>query len=342
MVQGKRRDIGLGGTSYVSLAEAREQARHLRAVARSGGDPIAERDKDKRLGFSFEEAARQVHLEQIVPNNRNRKHIAQWISTIETYALPKIGSRPITGIDQRDILNVLQPIWTNKPETARRVRQRLKTIFDWARTSGHFAGVNPVEGVEKGLPRQRDRTKHFAATPWRELPDLWPRICNAKGMGALALRFTILTAARSGEVRGATWEEVDLQNAVWTISADRMKAGTEHRVPLPDTVLRLLGDVKGMDQRLLFPSAKAGPLSDMTLSAVLKRLHIPVTVHGFRSSFRDWAEEATAYPYAAKEAALAHTVRNKVEAAYRRSDLFEVRRGMMNDWASYLEGSESE
>lgn len=336
MVQGKRRDIGLGGARYVSLAEAREAAVSMRKIARAGGDPIAERNRESRKGVTFEAAARKIHLEHIIPNNRNAKHIAQWISSIETYVLPTIGSRPIAGIDQTDILRVLQPIWTAKPETARRVRQRLRVILNWARTSGHFEGVNPVEGVEMGLPRQRDRQKHFAAVAWQDLPDLWPRLIEGRGLGTLALRFTILTAARSGEVRGASWNEMDLKTATWTLPADRMKAGTEHRVPLSSAALDILDEVKGLNHKLIFPSSKGSQLSDMTLSAVLKRLKVPATVHGFRSSFRDWAEETTPYPYSAKEAALAHTVRNKVEAAYRRSDLFDIRRKMMDDWAKHV------
>ncbi len=336
VVQGKRRDIGLGGASYVSLADAREAAQKMRGIARQGGDPLTERNRQRRQGVTFEAAARRVHKEQVVPNNRNAKHIAQWLSSIETYVFPHIGARPVAGIDQADVLRILEPIWIAKPETARRVRQRLRAILDWARTSGHFEGVNPVEGVERGLPRQRDRARHFAAVPWQELPELWPRLTEAKGFGAMALRFAILTAARSGEVRGALWEEIDLTAATWTISADRMKAGLPHRVPLSPPALALLSEVHGVHDRLAFPSTKGGLLSDMTLSAVLKRMKVPATVHGFRSSFRDWAEEATPYPYAAKEAALAHTVKNKVEAAYRRSDLFEIRRQMMDDWAKHV------
>jgi integrase len=330
--------MGLGGVRYVSLAEARENAVKMRKIAREGGDPIAVRNRERRKGETFEGAARKVHQEHIVPNNRNGKHIAQWISSIETYALPTIGTRPIAGIDQSDVLRVLQPIWTSKPETARRVRQRLRVIMDWARTSGHFEGVNPVEGVEKGLPRQRDRVKHFAAVAWQDLPTLWPRLSKVNGLGALALRLTILTAARSGEVRGAVWNEFDLDAATWTIPAERMKTGVEQRVPLSSQVVNILSEVAGLDAKLVFPSAKGSLLSDMTLSAVLKRLEVPATVHGFRSSFRDWAEEATAFPYAAKEAALAHATKNKVEAAYRRSDLFDIRKDMMNAWADYVVG----
>lgn len=342
-VHGRRREIGLGPVSLLSLGEAREQARALRKVARAGGDPIAERDKDKRTSLTFADAARKVHAEQIVPNATNGKHVAQWITTLETYALPIIGSRPVHAVEQADVLRVLSPIWTEKPETARRIRQRLRTVLDWARTAGHRDGINPVEGVEKGLARQKDRTAHHAALSWRDLPALMPRIEESQGMGSLALQFTILTAARSGEVRLAIWAEIDLEARVWTIAPERMKAGREHRVPLSKSALAILEKLRPLavnDQSLLFPSKRAAkPLSDMTLAAVLKRLGESVTVHGMRSTFRDWAEENTSYPHEVKEAALAHAVKNKVEAAYRRTDLFDKRIAMMDAWASYATGA---
>jgi integrase len=339
MVQGRRKDIGLGPVSLVSLSDAREEARRLRKTARAGGDPIAERDKDKRQSMTFEEAARIVWADNIAPNNRNAKHVAQWLSTLEAYTFPTMGKRPVHAVDQADILRALAPIWTEKPETARRVRQRLRAVLDWAYASGHREGVNPVEGVDKALPKQRDRAVHHAAFPWRELPDLVARIAAVDGMGALALRFAILTAARSGEVRGATWAELDMNAKVWTVPADRMKGGREHRVPLSDAAVDVLVAAKAMAGRsdeLAFPSRQAArPLSDMTLAAVLKRLSVPVTVHGFRSTFRDWAEEATNFSHEVKEAALAHAIKNRVEAAYRRTDLFDKRTAMMDVWAAH-------
>lgn len=337
VVHGRRREIGIGSTVSVPLKTARETARAWRGVAREGGDPAAERDRARRVAMRFEDAARSVHEDQIRPHNRNAKHVAQWITTLETYAFPIIGQRPVNAVGQADVLRVLAPIWTEKPETARRVRQRMRTVLDWARTAGHREGVNPVEGVEKGLPRQRDKADHFAALPWRDLPALMRRIEAMEGMGALALRFAILTAARSGEVRGALWREIDLDARTWTIPADRMKANVEHRVPLSDAACAVLAAVKPLaagPDALVFPSRQQRKaLSDMTLAAVLKRLDAPVTVHGFRSTFRDWAEEATAFPHEVKEAALAHTLTNKTEAAYRRTDLFEKRRAMMDAWA---------
>ncbi|MEM6358167.1 MAG: tyrosine-type recombinase/integrase [Pseudomonadota bacterium] len=202
-------------------------------------------------------------------------------------------------MEQADILRVLGPIWVDKAETARRVRQRLRVILDWARTAGHRQDVNPVEGVERALPKQRDRVKHHAATPWAEVPSIMRRLADAEGMGALALRFAILTPARSGEVRGATRAQIDTGSAAWPIPAERMKAGRAHRVPLAAPAPAILGQARQLAARndgLIFPSRANGkPLSDMTLSAALKRLEIPVTVHGFRSSFRDWAEERTTY-----------------------------------------------
>ncbi len=335
-VHGRRRELGIGSARLIPLAEAREIARAWRRIARADGDPVAERDKDKRETLTFEDAARRVWADQIEPNARNPKHRQQWINTLRDYAFPVVGSLPVHVIKQADILRILAPIWTEKPETARRVRQRLRTVMNWARTAGHYEGMNPVEGVEDGLPKQRAKVQHFRALPYGELPELMRRIEDVDGMGALALRFTILTAARSGEVRGAMWAEIDTEARVWTIPADRMKAEVEHRVPLCDKTLAVLERVRGLSDGLVFPSRRAGrPISDMTLSAVLRRLKMPGTVHGMRSTFRDWCEEMTGFPHEVKEAALAHTVRNKVEAAYRRTDLFDKRRTLMEQWGRF-------
>ena len=220
------------------------------------------------------------------------------------------------------MLRVLAPIWTEVPETARRTMQRIRTVLDWAIAAGHRETANPVPGVEKGLPKQKARVEHHPALPWKELPALMERIAKEQGMGALALRFAILTAARSGEVRGATWAEIDLDAAVWTVPAARIKAGVEHRVPLSPAAIAMLRSVEGLSPELVFPSPRSTtePLSDMTLLAVLRRLEVDAVPHGFRSTFRDWAEEATHYPFEVKEAALAHVVKNKTEAAYRRGD----------------------
>jgi hypothetical protein len=224
VVHGHRRDLGLGSTRLVSLAEARELARQLRKVARAGGDPIAERDKDRSRSPSFEEAARHVYTTRILPATKKPEAMEQWLGRLERHAFPVIGSKPMHTITQADLLRVLEPIWLTKAETARRVRQRMAVVFDWARTAGHIFGVNPVDGIEAGLPRQRDKVEHRAALPWRELPTLWPRIEAVEGMGALALRFAILTAARSGEVRGATWDEIDFDAATPPPGPSRRRA----------------------------------------------------------------------------------------------------------------------
>lgn len=337
---GRRREFGIGPFPLYSLAEAREMAREMKKVARSGGDPVAHRDRDKRKSVSFQDAARTVHREHIVPHSRSARLPRDWWGGIERYALPVIGSMPVHAIEQSDILRVLAPIWTEKPETARKLKQRLRTVLDWARTAGHREGMNPVEGVEKGLPKQRDRARHHKAVPWKDLPGMMADICDMDGMGALALRFTVLTAVRSGETRHATWGEIDLERKIWTIPEERMKGGREHRVPLSVAAIEVLEQAQAQAPRseaLVFPSTRPGrPLSDMTLAAVLKRLGVDATVHGMRSTFRDWAEEATSYPHQVKEMALAHVVKNKVEAAYLRTDLFEKRRDMMDAWASHV------
>ncbi len=335
-VHGTRCERGMGSARLVSLAEAREIARSWRRIARAGGDPKEDRDKGKRQSLTFEDAARRVWSEQIEPNVRNAKHRQQWINTLRDHAFAHIGTKPVHAIRQSDILRVLSPIWTEKPETAKRIRQRMRTVLNWARTAGHYEGMNPVEGVEDGLPKQRAKVQHFKALPYHELPDLMHRIEGVDGIGALALRFTILTAARSGEVRGAMWPEIDTEARVWIIPADRMKSEREHRVPLSDAALVVLERVRGLSDGLVFPSIRAGrKLSDMTLAAALKRLEVPATVHGMRSTFRDWAEEMTGFPREVKEAALAHTVRDKTEAAYRRGDLFDKRQALMEQWGRF-------
>ena len=334
-VHGAKRDIGLGGISWVSLAEARKKATEMRAVARSGGDPLAERDRAKGIP-TFEEAAQSVWREQIETTARNEKHKAQWINTLRDYAFPIIGNRRVDVIRSGDILRVLQPIWLEKPETARRVRQRLRTVFDWSIAAQHRETSNPLAGIEKALPKQGDKAKHHAALPYAELPGLMEQLSGADGVGALAVRFAILTATRSGEVRGATWSEVDLDTAVWTVPAERMKAKEEYRVPLTRGALAVLEQARGLDDDLIFLGRRRGSaLSDMSLIAVLKRLDVPVTVHGFRSTFRDWASERTNVPREIAEMCLAHTVGNATERAYARSDLFEKRRKLMATWARF-------
>lgn len=341
-VQGRRQELGIGPARDVKLKDARETARQWRNIARAGGDPKAERDKNKRKAITFAEAARQVHKEQVAPQAKNPKHAMQWLTTLEVYAFPVIGALPVHTIDSGDILKVLAPIWTEKAETARRVRQRMRTVFDWAATAKLREGVNPVQGVDKGLPRQRDRVQHHRALPYAELPAVMRRIEAVDGMGALALRFAILTAARSGEVRGAMWPEIDADARLWTVPEDRMKGGREHRVPLSEPALAVLDHVRGLSDDLIFPSMKPGvPLSDMTVSAVLRRLEVPATPHGMRSCFRDWAEELTGFSYEVKEAALAHVVKSATERAYRRGDLLDKRRALMEQWGRFCTSAAS-
>lgn len=339
-IHGKRQTVGMGAVRLLTLAEARECAKEWSKVAQAGGDPRVVRDAGKRGGLTFEQAAVKVHGEQIHGHARNEKHAAQWLSSLRTHAFPTLGHKPLANITQADVKAALLPIWTTVPETARRVRQRIATVLDWAAAEGYREGVNPATGVEKALPAQRSgQPRHHAMLDWPDLPAFWQRLADVDGMGAKALRFTILTAARSGEVRGATWDEIDLVAKRWTIPAERMKAGRAHVVPLSDAALAVLETVRVSDKTdgLVFPSSRAGkPLSDMTLAAVLKRMSAAVTVHGFRATFRTWADEATAYPHAVKETALAHTAgQSAVERAYLRSDLFAQRVAFMNDWASF-------
>ena len=335
-VHGAKRDIGLGGLSYVSLAEARKKAAEMRAVARAGGDPLAERDRAKGIP-TFEEAAQSVWGDQVEPRALDLKHKVQWLKSLRDYAFPVIGNRRVDLIQSPDILQVLQPIWLEKPETARRIRQRLRMVFDWAIVKRYRESSSPVVGIENALPKQGDKTRHFAAMPFEGVPAFLRTLEKYDGVAALALQFLILTAARSGEVRGARWAEIDVDNAVWTIPAQRIKAKKEHRVPLAAETLAVLGKLRGLDSDLVFPSRKRGrPMPDATLSRVPKRAgQGDVTVHGFRSTFRDWASERTNVPREIAEMCLAHTVGNAVERAYARSDLFDKRRDLMERWARF-------
>jgi len=334
MVRGKRRDIGLGGLSWVSLAEAREKARALRKIAREGGDPIAARRAGETCP-TFEEAARRVHAEQIVSRGRNEKYRSQWLNTLRDHAFPYLGSKPVRDVVQSDVLRVLAPIWTEKPQTARLVRQRLRTVLNWARTAGHFEGVNPVEGVEEGLAKQRNRVKHHAAMPWGDVPGFMNEM--GESIMELALQFLILTAARSGEVRSARWSEIDTEERLWIIPADRMKSEREHRVPLSNEALTVLDAARGLDPDLVFPGQKRGrPMPDTTLLMVAKRMGCKgTTVHGFRSSFADWAEERGGMSREIAELSLAHEVGDATERAYRRSDLLGKRRTLLERWARF-------
>lgn len=339
VARGRRRDIGLGSADLVTLAEARGTATRFRKIARDGGDPVAVKRSERRIVPTFEEAARTVH-EEHKGGWRNEKHRAQWINTLQQHVFPTLGSYQVNAIDTPDILKVLLPIWRTKPETARRIRQRIKTVFDWAKASGFRAGDNPVDGVAKGLPKQTERRGHHAALPFDHVSAF---IRDLRGVGVgeatkLALEFVILTAARTNEVLGATWDEFDLDQKVWTIPASRMKSKREHRVPLVDRPLEILQRLKVLagNERLVCPGRQYGkPLSNMAFLMTLRRMKSKITVHGFRSAFRDWASERTNFPSEVCEMALAHAIRDKTEAAYRRGDLFEKRRELMTAWASF-------
>ena len=337
MVQGRRCHIGLGGLSVVSLAEAREAALAMRKVAKAGGDPLADRRKAKRIVPSFEEASRKVH-EEHAPAWKNAKHGQQWINTLRDYAFPIIGSRRVDQIDSADILKVLSPIWLAKPETARRVRQRMKTVLDWCRANHFRSGENPIEGIAKALPKQPRKDGHHAALPYTEVASFITRLrdCNAGEVVKLAFEFTILTAARTGEVLGARWDEIE--GEVWTVPGERMKTGREHRVPLSPRCVEILDRAKSFSDggNYVFPGQSGGkPLSNMSFLMTLRRMDLKITGHGFRSAFRDWTAEQTNFPRDVCEMALAHTIRDKTEAAYRRGDLFEKRRQLMEAWARY-------
>jgi integrase len=340
VVQGRRRDLGLGSARLVSLGEARELARSYRKIARDGGDPIAVKRKARAVIPTFKAAAQQVHAEHSAAW-RNDKHGAQWINTLSKFAFPVIGDRRIDQIDTADILRILSPIWLIRAETARRVRQRLKTVFDWAKVKGYRQDANPVDGIEKALPRQPDRRGHFAAMPYLDVPSFIEALhqSDASEGVALAFEFLILTATRTSEVLLARWEEFDLTKAVWTIPADRMKAGREHRVPLSERAVVILERAEQLAAGSVFAfpgRGGAAPMSNMAFLMVLRRMELAVTAHGFRSAFRDWAAERTNFPREVCEAALAHIVKDRTEAAYRRGDLFEKRRHLMEQWSCYL------
>ncbi len=346
MVGGKRREMGLGGFPDVTLAGAREAAREARDKIKKGIDPI-EDGKAKRsalhaaraASMTFSEAAAAFMAMKEV-EWKNAKHGQQWRNTLTAYAYPVIGGIFVSDVDQAHIMRVLQPIWLLKNETASRLRGRIESILDWATVRGFRTGENPARW--KGhldtllqTPGKVQKVEHHPALPFEELGAFMVELRKQDGMGARALEFAILTAARSGEVRGASWGEIDQTDATWTVPADRMKARREHRAALNDDAIKLLETLPRTGD-MVFPNSKDSALSDMTLTQVLRRMgRGDITAHGFRSTFRDWASERTNYPRDVAEMALAHTIGDKVEAAYRRGDLFEKRRLMMADWGKF-------
>lgn len=347
-VGGKRREIGLGSYPAIGLATARDNAAKAASMLAVGVDPVAERKKAEGVP-TFRLAAAQVHAAQMA-NWRNGKHNKQWLRTLETYAFPVIGDMTVDRIDRRELLEVLQPIWIAKHETARRVRQRMAAVLDWAYVKGYRETEAPLRALGKGLPKVAPSGAHHEAMPYADIPAFVALLRERDGLGALALEAAILTAARSGEVRGATWDEIDLEGGLWSIPAERMKAGKPHVIPLSNAavaVFRRALALRTDDKvRLVFPGQPQGrtplatpkPISDMTLGAVLKRMGETANPHGFRSSFKDWCGEVAGFPNELSEAALAHTIPNKAEAAYRRGTMLERRRAMMAAWADYCDG----
>lgn len=344
MIAGKRRDMGLGSYPTVTLAMARDFARDKIKLIAEGQDPIDER-RAARMALAAARLRRKTFaqcvddfLDSFEAEWKNPKHRQQWFNTLDTYANPIIGEMDVASIEKADVLAVLEPIWKTKTETASRVRGRIERVLSWATERGFRHGLNPArwkDNLENLLakPKKISKPGHHAALPYRGIGQFMVDLREQAGMAALALEFTILTAARTTETLLATWAEFDLVEKVWTVPAGRMKAGREHRVPLPDAAVDLLESLP-RESDLVFPGMKGKPLSNMAMSAVLKRMgRDGITVHGFRSTFRDWAAEKTAYPSEVVEMALAHAIGDKTEAAYRRGDLFEKRRRLMADWA---------
>ncbi|MEI6643975.1 MAG: integrase arm-type DNA-binding domain-containing protein [Novosphingobium sp.] len=351
MLNGKSRDVGLGaaGPDGISLADARDARAALRLKVKAGVDPLAERQQEaaKALaaaqasqvaGITFKAVA-EAYIEANEGSWRNDKHRQQWKNTLATYVYPVIGGLPVAEVATAHVLQILEPIWKTKPETASRVRGRIETILDAAKARGYREGENPARWrghVAQILPARAKLTRgHHKAMPYDTIPSFVGALHKREAVAALALEFAILTAARTGEVIGAKWDEVDLDKAVWTIPAIRMKAGKEHRVPLSERAVDILRSTRGLGKEWLFPATKGAGMSGMAMAMLLRRMDIDVTVHGFRSGFRDWCAECTGYAHEVAEMALAHTIDNKVERAYRRGDLFDKRRRLMDDWASY-------
>jgi integrase len=341
-VDGQRRDFGLGSAKTVSLSQARDKADSIRKLFKSGVDPVAQKRADKLAKATiptFRQAAVTTHGEQ-EKGWRNVKHRADWLSSLERNAFAAIGYIRVDLVTAPMVRDLLLPIWLEKPETARRVRQRVKAVLDWAVAKGLRSALD-MSAIGKGLPRQPKSDNHFAAMEYEKVPAFVATVQAApETISRMALLWTIYTAARSGETRGATWEEIDLIAKEWTIPANRMKAGKEHIVPLSDAALAILDRMaKAKTGRVgepIFPGMKGQPLSDMSISKVVRDMGIPITVHGFRSSFKDWASECTSFPDAVSEAALAHKDTNQIRSAYRRTDFRKMRLDLMAAWANFI------
>lgn len=360
MLNGKSRDLGLSlcpeaveiikqsKGKELTLADARDIASAYRLKVKAGIDPLEERKNNAaaqaaeaqiklRKTVTFRAVA-EAYIAENEDEWRNSKHRQQWRNTLSTYVYPIIGDLPVSEVNTDHVLEIIKPMWKEKRETAGRVRGRIETILNAAKALGYRDGDNPAlwrGHIDQYLPkRSRTARGHHKAMDYDHVPVFMTDLRAKQAVAALALEFTILTAARTGEVIGATWDEIDLGKAIWTIPATRMKAGREHRVPLSDRAVEVLKSVKPLSQSHVFVGNK-GKMSSMAMAMLLRRMGQDVTVHGFRSAFRDWAAECTGYPHEVCEMALAHTIESKTEAAYRRGDLFEKRRRLMNDWAVY-------
>ena len=350
-IYGKRREMGLGGYPTVTLAQARDEALEYRRLAKSGVDPIHHRRQENQRIPTFTSCAAML-IRSKRKSWKNRKHGRQWVSTLKTYARPDIGSKPVDQITVDDVLLVLKPIWHTKTETASRVRSRIENVLDYATAKKYRTGPNPAQWrglLDKLLPSPKSIAKvvHHPALPYADLPAFYSSIAGNNTLSGVALRFTILTAARTGEVVAAQWSEIDMAANIWTIPPERMKAQREHRVPLSNEAMRILLTLPRVNESpYLFASVKDKPLSTMAMLQFmrkqgygLKGTKSNAVPHGFRSTFRDWASEESGFPREVAEMALAHAIENKVEAAYRRGDLFATRTKMMNQWASFALGS---
>jgi integrase len=355
---GRSRDMGLGtaGDKDVTLKMARDLAAKARQVVREGRDPIAERNAtklQKRLDAAKAMTFRQcgeAYIKSKGAEWRNPKHAAQWPSSLSADVYPILGDLPVQAVDVGLVMKALEPIWTTKPETASRVRGRIEAVLDWAKARGYRQGENPARwrGHLENLLSKRSkvqRVQHHPALPYDEIATFIAELRKQEGIAARALEFTILTAARTGEAIGARWDEIDFAERLWTVPGERMKAGKEHRVPLSDAALAILDEMQKVHHSdFVFPGQRVGrPLSVTAMLKVLIRMgRADLTVHGFRAAFTDWAAERTNFPAEVREMALAHTVSDKVEAAYRRGDLFEKRRQLAEAWARFCEGPPAE
>jgi integrase len=347
---GKMRDAGLGAFPTVSLVKARKQAEAYRQLVAAGVDPIEQRNEEHKVAriasakaMTFEQCAK-AFIASHQAGWRNSEHRSQWSRTLATYVFPVMGALPVQAVDTAIVLKSLEPIWTEKTVTASRVRGRIEAVLNWAKARGYREGENPAQWrghLDQLLPAKRKvrQVSHHAAMPYREIGTLMTKLREETTIAARALEFLILTATRRGETLGARWEEIDLDQRMWVIPAGRMKAGREHRVPLSARAIAILKDVAEVrHNEFVFPGIKQGrSLWRAAPERLLRRLNVDVTSHGFRSSFRDWAAEATNFPREAAELALAHAVGDSVERAYQRGDLLEKRRKLMEAWAAFCE-----